>query len=60
MLGFLSTLPADKRQPNLLFATARHMLSSVHRQAPQRVKAAEPGMDRSLAQRLESLMPAAS
>ncbi|MFE1949860.1 DUF2332 domain-containing protein [Streptomyces sp. NPDC059524] len=26
VLGFLSTLPADKRQPNLLFAAARHLL----------------------------------
>jgi hypothetical protein len=26
VLGFLGTLPADKRQPNLLFAAARHML----------------------------------
>ncbi|MFC9602462.1 DUF2332 domain-containing protein [Streptomyces niveus] len=26
VLGFLGTLPANKRQPNLLFAAARHML----------------------------------
>lgn len=26
VLGFLDTLPANKRQPNLLFAAARHML----------------------------------
>lgn len=44
VLGFLKTLPVDKRQPNLLFAAARHLLHTVpDADALRELTTAQPG-----------------